>query len=356
MRMNEDAVFAQALESVFSADIAEYQSMPDHRFSRSFERRMKKLLKGGVPEAAVKGRRIPPRKLLLIAAIAVALAAVLMGATFAVYKLWDNYRVEDHSLYSMLYITDIENSPKMLYEYYRLGADMSEYEIKTVFADEYFKTVDYTKNNGDQIVVITFSQTTKEHSEQFFINTEDAIVMPTEIVINGCQGFFMEAYNNIKYVMWDNGDYIMHIDASGISKNELITLAESVEKDTTPKVPDNMYGISADMSDYEKTVVFESEYRNITEYKKPDTEPAVTVTMYQTQEEFAPIAVVLSENQEEVEPVEININGHDGWLYVGSADHSCLRLDMGEVYVDLYADGISKDELILLAESVQKVE
>ncbi|MBP1542560.1 MAG: hypothetical protein J6A16_00575, partial [Oscillospiraceae bacterium] len=89
--MNEDAVFAQALESVFSADIAEYQSMPDHRFSRSFERRMKKLLKGGVPEAAVKGRRIPPRKLLLIAAIAVALAAVLMGATFAVYKLWDNY-------------------------------------------------------------------------------------------------------------------------------------------------------------------------------------------------------------------------------------------------------------------------
>lgn len=354
MRMNEDAVFAQALESVFSADIAEYQSMPDHRFSRSFERRMKKLLKGGVPEAAVKGRRIPPRKLLLIAAIAVALAAVLMGATFAVYKLWDNYRVEDHSLYSMLYITRKENSPKRLDEKYRIGADMSAY-VKDVFydSDTHYYVIYSIPND---VTNISFSQVTLDSCSQMFINTEDALQMPIEIIISGSKGIYFEAYNGIKVIIWESNGYVFDVAGYDIEKDELIMLAESVERDTTLHKPDEVYSITADMSGYEVDVVYSSEGNRITEYKMPDTEPAVSVTLNQIHKEYAPIVVMLSENQEEVEPVEININGHDGWLYVGSAYYSCLRLDMGEVYVDLYADGIGKDELILLAESVQKVE
>lgn len=226
--MNNQEVFAAALQNALAADIAEYEKLPDHIFSRRFERKMKKLLYTPQPVFQLNGRHIPLRKSVVIAMLAVILAVLITGAAFAVYRLWEQYRIEDNGLFSMLYITDIENAPKTLEEEYRIGADMSGYAERVIQDDEYCYLVEYTL--PDSKVTIIFSQATKEFSEQAMINTENALITPTEITINGCKGFYFMTYYGSHYVLWDNGDYIVDMSAYGISKDELISLAETVQK------------------------------------------------------------------------------------------------------------------------------
>ena len=227
--MNEQDIFAMALQDFLTWEIAEYQKISDHRFSLRFNKKMKRLLYTP-PVFELQGRRIPLKRAITAAMLVIILAALLTGATFAVYKLWENYRIEDNSLYSMLYIADIENSPETLEEEYRIGADMSGYDFEVILQHEYCNMVNYSKPNGDITISITFSQTTKEFSEQLFLNTENAIVQPTEIVINGYQGIYFETYNNIHAVIWSTDKYVFYISGYEISKNELISLAEAVQK------------------------------------------------------------------------------------------------------------------------------
>lgn len=226
--MNDQEKFARALQSALDADIAEYEKLPDVKISYRFERRMKKLFRAQHPEMRLSGVRLPLRRSVKYAVLAALLAVVLTGATFAVYRLWETYKVKDHSLYSMLYITDIENAPKTLEEKYRLGADMSGYKMRIVQDDMFCFLVEYKLENYDTTII--FSQSTKEFSEQVFINTEDAAVMPTEITINEHKGLYYMTNYGAHYVMWDNGDYIIDISAKGIGKNQLILLAETVQK------------------------------------------------------------------------------------------------------------------------------
>lgn len=228
--MNEQDIFAMALQEFLTWEIAEYQKIPDHRFSRRFNRKMKKLMHTPQPDLNLNSRHIPLKRAIAAAMLAIILAALLTGATFAVYKLWEHYRIEDNTLFSMLYITDIANAPKTLEEEYRIGADMSGYDFEVILQDEYCNMVNYSKPNGDITISITFSQTTKEFSEQLFLNTENAIVQPTEIVINGYQGIYFETYNNIHAVIWSTDKYVFYISGYEISKNELISLAEAVQK------------------------------------------------------------------------------------------------------------------------------
>lgn len=226
--MNEQDIFAMALQSELERDIAEYQEIPDHSFSRRFERRMKKLLYTPQPAFELGGRRIPLRRSVVIAVLAIFMSALLMGATLAVYKLWEQYHIEDSGLFSMLYITDIENAPKTLEEEYRIGADMSGYTQRVVQDDEYCYMVEYSMPDSDKTVI--FSQTTKEFSEQAMINTENALVMPVEITVNGYKGCYFMTYYGSHYILWDNGNYIIDMSAYGIGKDELILLAETVQK------------------------------------------------------------------------------------------------------------------------------
>ncbi len=225
--MNEQDIFAMALQEFLAWEIDEYQKIPDHRFSLRFNKKMKRLLYTP-PVFELKGRRIPLKRAITAAMLVIILAALLTGATFAVYKLWENYRIEDNSLYSMLYIADIENSPETLEEEYRIGADMSGYAERIIQDDEYCYLVEYSLTDTDTIII--FSQTTKEFSEQALLNTENAFVMPIEILINGCKGYYFMTYYGSHYIMWDNGDYIIDMSAYGISKDELIILAETVQK------------------------------------------------------------------------------------------------------------------------------
>ena len=76
--MDEYSVFAEALRTALAEDIAEYSRLPDHRFSRRFERRMKKLLRTP-PALQLNSRRIPLRRSLVVAVLVVFLALIATG-------------------------------------------------------------------------------------------------------------------------------------------------------------------------------------------------------------------------------------------------------------------------------------
>ena len=162
-------------------------------------------------------------------AVLVAVLAVLFtGAAFGVYTIWKKYQIKDYSLYSMLYISEPQGAPRILEEKYEIGLDLNEYQeiIHTDLEIEFFAEYRSLKSES----VITYSQSTYEVGEQTFINTENALVMPCEITINGYEGIYFETYYGGKCIIWCTENYVFSVTGANISKNELISIAESVKK------------------------------------------------------------------------------------------------------------------------------
>jgi len=80
--------------------------------------------------------------------------------------------------------------------------------------------------------VLGFSQAIKDHyqGESCWLNTENAMVMPTEIIVNGCKGLTFQTYHGINVLIWDCGDYVIYLSGYNIGQNELILAAETVQK------------------------------------------------------------------------------------------------------------------------------
>lgn len=227
--MSEDEVFALVLEMQLNADIDEYSRLPDHKFSMRFERKMKKLLAASKDNSFEwHGRHIPLRKAFVIALASVILTAILTGASLLIYKLWDKYRIQDLEIYSLLGITDIDNAPTTLEDRYELGIDLSGY-TKKVHIDEYFEYfVQYRNQNEGK--TITFDQITIDCYQNVFLNTEDAIIQPKKIDINGRNGIFFETkYENMVYIV-EIDNYIFEIIGTGFSENELLKIVKTVKK------------------------------------------------------------------------------------------------------------------------------
>ena len=226
--MNNNQLIALALQNVFDAELAVYDGMPEHRFSLRFRRRMRKLLGGGVPEWETK--RVPLRKSVTLAIITVILLAFITGATLLIYKIWDKFQLHDVGEHSFLVALDIEGAPTTLEEKYRLGIDLNGYSENVLYDDEYDYLVEYHEENGNCVII--FSQSIKSHyqDESNLLYTKDAMVMPTEIIVNGCKGIFLQTKYGDMGLIWDCGDYIIELGTYGFSQDELISMAETVHK------------------------------------------------------------------------------------------------------------------------------
>ena len=225
--MNENEIIRSVLQEELLSDINFYNNLPDHRFSHRFNKRIKKLLKENTAYKKEK-RYIPLNRKFKIALIAAILAVLFTGAAFGVYTIWKKYQIKDYSLYSMLYISEPQGAPRILEEKYEIGLDLNEYQeiIHTDLEIEFFAEYRSLKSES----AITYSQSTYEVGEQTFINTENALVMPCEITINGYKGIYFETYYGGKCIIWCNESYIFTVSGANISKNELISIAESVKK------------------------------------------------------------------------------------------------------------------------------
>lgn len=227
--MNESEIIKSALKERLLTDIEFYNSFPTHRFSYRFNKRMKKLIKEHTGCQSKKDKRyIPLNRKLKIALIVAILAVLLTGAAYGVYTIWGKYLIKDYNLYSMLYISEPQNAPRILEEKYEINWDLNNYE-KIVYLDienQYF--AEYHNNSND--IGISFEQSTYEVGEQTFINTENALVAPCKITINGYEGMYFETYYGEKVIIWCTENYVFSVTGAKIGKNELISVAESVKK------------------------------------------------------------------------------------------------------------------------------
>lgn len=225
--MNIDKLIAKALLNDLENDITQYNSLPDHHFSLRFKRRMRKLLSGGTNSIVLKTTHLNFKKSMKLALI-VLVTALITGAAFAAYKLWDNFRIRDMGIFSFLDITNIDDAPSTINERYSVSVSTDGYFENVLLNDEYNYWVEYThQKNG---TAFSFQQTVKSSYQNVFLNTEDSLENPSEILISGYHGIYFETHDGEKCIIWDQGDYILDVSGYGIGKYKLIGIAESVQK------------------------------------------------------------------------------------------------------------------------------
>lgn len=222
--MTNDEMFALALDQALTDEIAECEKLPSHKFSRDFDRKMKKLLQSDIADEHHTsrprvGRRLPVAVIIIISLF------LLMGAAASTYLLWNNFRMQDRGLYTLLNITDIENCPSTLEDRYELMADLSDF-TKTIISDEPF-AYDVEYDSDEKNIHIVFSQNIKHTI--YALNTEE-MNSPIKVTVNGCNGIYYETKYGSHVYIWDTGDYLIELSAHGIGKDELFSLAKFVQK------------------------------------------------------------------------------------------------------------------------------
>lgn len=208
---------AEAITTEYTADLPD---SPDHEFSPAFERKMDKLIK----------RRSLPFYMLIntagkrIAGIVIGIIIALSAAVISVDALREGFVdfitmvFSDHSVVKPV---ETENAPETIEEIYGITADLSGYEIVYESYDDTSVRIDYIKDD----VMIIFRQHIKTATLNH--NTENSEF--SEININGYNAIYYCDNHNYNKIVWDNDSYTIYL-SSNIGKNELIEIAESVQK------------------------------------------------------------------------------------------------------------------------------
>ena len=214
------------LQKAFENTAAQYISnavpdMPDHSFSKEFEKKMKHLIKYG---ESLPKRKITVKKLFICITAAIIAASLMILSVGAVRDYFKNYFMKIFDAYTTVKSADYEDAPTSIESIYTIdvpdGFELA-YEDELAdwspfFGQEYYRDSEY----------IFFTQYVKAQYD-VNVNTEDRPL--TYICINGYDGYIIDLGNDEYLISWDNGEYIFDI-TSNIGQKQLIDLAESVHK------------------------------------------------------------------------------------------------------------------------------
>lgn len=211
-------------ETAVSRIIEKVPQMPDHKFSRKFEMKMKKLIRYGCNEPT-HYHKITVKRLFVCITVALFAAIVMAFSVGAVRNFFKNFFMEVFSTHTTVQtFSENINAPASIEDVYIIevpnGFDIvykdEIFELTAYVHHEYFKNNDY----------IFFNQYVKSEYD-VNINTENR---PLEYIeINGNDGYIVDLGNNEYYLSWENGDYIFDITGN-IGKSALIDVANSVQK------------------------------------------------------------------------------------------------------------------------------
>lgn len=211
-------------ETAVSRIIEKVPQMPDHKFSRKFERKMKRLIRYGCNEPT-HYHKITVKRLFVCITVALVAAVVMAFSVGAVRDFFKNFFMEVFGTHTMVQtFSDNINAPTSIEDVYTIEVP-NGFDI--VYKDEIFEwstfiCYEYSKDN----YYIFFTQYLKSEYN-VNINTENRPL--NYIEINGNDGYIVDLGNNEYYISWDNGDYIFDITGN-IGKNALIDIANSVQK------------------------------------------------------------------------------------------------------------------------------
>jgi hypothetical protein len=217
----------KAFESTVSERIInQVPDMPDHVFSKQFEKKMHRLIKYG--EIAVP-RKITLKKMFIYITAAVIAACAASLSVSAIRETVINFIMQKFDTHTDVRAVQKSDAPLDFTDKYEITADLTDFELVSFTEDIFDRNYIYKKEHCK----IYFTQSIKEYYD-VAVNTE-GYEMET-VYINGFEGYYIDMYNqNGKIVTWDNGDYILSIlvscdDRYIFSKDELISLSTSVQK------------------------------------------------------------------------------------------------------------------------------
>ncbi len=199
-----------------------------HTFSRSFERKMARLIRHQ-KSFYFPMIKTPVRRIVTVIITAAVILSTMVVSVSAVREAFINFFVNIFDTHTVVESVDDSSAPLDFTNKYEITADMSDFELVDFFED--ISDREYTYENEN--CTIYFTQSIKEYYH-ISVNTEGYDI--ETIYIDGCEGFYVDMYNqNSKIIIWDNGDYVLSILVScnidyDFSKNELIDMANSVQK------------------------------------------------------------------------------------------------------------------------------
>lgn len=219
--MNGTSKLIMALEELQQAELSELRcNIPEHKFSRTFERKMKKLFNTETSfEEPVKAK---PRYMLKYALIAIIILVLLTACgAVVVHLVMGGVHYDDYGTHTLLHGENDENAPKSIEQKYDITYNLEGY-TRTVNNDDVIcRYISYTfEDRYVEIIQSTISDFTG------WLNTEDANV--SEIEINGHKAIICNFSKGGYYVLWNNDDYIIEIN-SNLDKSTIINIAESVD-------------------------------------------------------------------------------------------------------------------------------
>lgn len=158
--------------------------------------------------------------------IIAATAALATGGTILL-KHWDTFAVKENDKYSVILISDAENSPQCITRYYEPDLDKTAYATRLIEKTEYAYIVEYINKHGKQLI---FTQCTRSQMENAQIGTEDAQIPPEKVELGDESAMYCVSKKGMAFLMWDNGEYMFHITATGFGRDELFRTAMSIKE------------------------------------------------------------------------------------------------------------------------------
>ena len=217
--MTNDEKIAIALKSDYLSELSVYEMLPNSRIRSGFDRRMKKMINESYTDTAktVRHRRVKLR--LAIAVIIAATAALATGGTILL-KHWDTFAVKENDKYSVILISDAENSPQCITRYYEPDLDKTAYATRLIEKTEYAYIVEYINKHGKQLI---FTQCTRSQME-------NAQIPPEKVELGDKSAMYCVSKKGMAFLVWDNGEYMFHITATGFGRDELFRTAMSIKE------------------------------------------------------------------------------------------------------------------------------
>lgn len=189
------------------------QDVPTHHFSPAFEEAVRPLLQPNITAVPKKKRKFTKKTLKILVAAAVLLAIAVATTVFAIPASREAIitRFSDHSEYK---VTDQENAKDV--DSITVGYVPDGFLLAEEYANAYFY------QNGDR----SFTVEKYKLNSTLYFDTETYESEPIEI--NGANGEYIQSLNEMKGILFNNGEYIFMISGN-ISKEELVKIAQNVQ-------------------------------------------------------------------------------------------------------------------------------
>ena len=206
--------FLKAFETTAEKRVIEsIPDMPDHVFSKQFERKMQQLIEHGEP---VKRQPISARKIFVYITAAIIAAVLMVSAAGAARDFFKRFFMEVFDTHATVQSTDNSSEQMVITDIYTINAPDG---FELTYQDEVKEMSTYLNYefSCDDGKYIFFSQYTRS-TYISYVNTEDYSIECIEI--NGNEGYIVDFKNGEYFLSWNNGEYVFELTGN-VSKNEL---------------------------------------------------------------------------------------------------------------------------------------